>query len=201
MGTWLTINSILIAVVAFALYLTIRQVGVVLSYVGPIGVRELNSGPRIGENIAVALRAEREQIRVSRKPQLLVFGSKACGVCKHVRHACEQLAPVWQNVAEIALIYDEANDDGSSELSFDRSGLQLLGETNLRQRLDINTVPYAVAVNAEGIVIGKGLVNIASHVESLLELITQESSPGATNQWVEGGIEDEYAWRKRTDSC
>lgn len=193
MVTWLTVNSILIAVVAFVLYLTIRQVGVVLSYVGPIGARQLTNGPRIGENISVVLRAEHERLRVLRTPRLLVFGSKACSVCRHVRYACEQLAPVWRNAAEIVMIYDETIDDERSEPQNGRNGLQWLGDTNLRQRLDINTVPYAVAMDAEGTVIGKGLVNNASHVESLLELMMQESNFVPKIQQAEGGIENEYA--------
>ena len=41
----------LIQIVIGALFLTIRQVGILLNQVGPVGARGSTQGPRIGENI------------------------------------------------------------------------------------------------------------------------------------------------------
>jgi len=170
MKIWLIINSIGIIITTGLLYLTIRQVGLILNRLGPMGARsQPDLGPRVGENIAsffIGLLANFKPI----KPTLYVFGSDSCGVCSKIRPAVESLVKYWSNKSNIVMVYD---GNGKNEHVGNGSVLPLVRTNDLRQKLGVNLVPFAVMVDGNGIVLGKGVVNDVSHVESLLELISK----------------------------
>lgn len=163
MVLWVTINSIAIVLLTFVLYLIVRQMGVILNYVGPLGARQMDAGPRIGEVVATMPEATlRGQLSLT-KPTLLVFASSSCSICTVVRRACEELSRQWAEVASIILVYDGLMEPDVT------SRLKIVGDAQLRATLDIDMVPYGVALDVQGKVVAKGLINNISHVESLLE--------------------------------
>jgi hypothetical protein len=183
MIVWLAINSVLILVVIGALLLTIRQVGILLNQVGPVGARGSTQGPRIGENITAHLSSLPGMAGTPSGPSLYVFASESCAVCASVRKGAETLARYWSDRASIRLVYDE--HPKSSSIGSLARGLSLWHDARLRGRLGIELVPFAVMTNAVGEVIGKGIVNDSSQLESLLELLLRDRA-SATSGSSEG---------------
>jgi hypothetical protein len=71
--------------------------------------------------------------------------------------------------AEVIMVYDaKADDPGQGVLDAD-GALWVTRAAGLRENLDIRAIPYAVMTTPAGVVTGHGLVNNASHLESLLE--------------------------------
>ena len=165
---WLAINSVLILVLTVALFLVTRQVGILLNQVGPVGARQSTQGPRVGENITPHVAALEVSAGAPRVPSLYVFGSESCAVCASVRKGAETLARYWSKRAAIRLVYD---DSPRRPTESPVAGLSLWYDGRLRTRLGIELVPFAVMTDANGEVIGKGIVNDTSQLESLLELL------------------------------
>ena len=165
----MTINSIGLFVVATLLYLTIRQVGLILGRMGPIGARSSeNIGPRVGENLNPFLDAA-DIPGKSGKPTLYIFGSSSCGICKKIKSAAESLAKYWRGKTELILVYDPMPKGAQVAAEEDQGSVPIV-RSSLRTNVGVNTVPFAIMVDSAGIVLGKGLVNEMSHIESLLEL-------------------------------
>jgi methylamine dehydrogenase accessory protein MauD len=164
---WLCVNSISILVIGGVLYLTMRQVGILLNQIGPVGARQSSEGPRVGENILRHVASELPGAVTDELPALYVFGSESCAICKSVRRSLETLAPYWAGRAAMHLVYDAA-----PRVAEDRShprALRFWVTRKLRDKLDVKALPFAVMTDAHGDVLAKGLVNDISHVESLLE--------------------------------
>ncbi len=176
MRLWLLLNSVGLVVVGAVLYLTLRQIGFVLSRVGPSGARGSADGPRVGENVSYFL-AQVAGLELPAKARLIVFGSEACSVCAHVRSGAEELARRWKRDADILLIYDCDADRGASPVQTVAAGLYFMRDCALRGRLGATFVPFAMMVDESGAVLGKGLVNEIGHLESLLELQRSKTIP------------------------
>jgi methylamine dehydrogenase accessory protein MauD len=170
MMTWLILNSVGLSLVGGVLYLTLRQVGFVLNRVAPPGARSTPSGPRIGENLSYHLAQLTEGALPPMKSTLIVFGADTCSICSQIRTSAEELAKTWKRDAHILLVYDCTGDQRQSPLEKIAGGLYFKRDCHLRQRLGADFVPFGIAVDADGVVLGKGLVNAIGHLESLLEL-------------------------------
>jgi methylamine dehydrogenase accessory protein MauD len=174
MKIWLILNSIGLLVTASMLYLTIRQVGLMLGRLGPIGARtSQNVGPRVGENLSTFLEPL-DYVGEKGKHTMYIFGSDSCGVCGRIRVAAGSLASYWAAKSNIILVYDPPPKGAKGDVlaaTPDGHAIPLVRSESLRGKLGIGLVPFAVMVDPTGTVLGKGLVNEMSHVESLLELI------------------------------
>jgi methylamine dehydrogenase accessory protein MauD len=169
MTAWLLLNSMGLAIVSVILYLVLRQLGFVLHRVGPPGARGGVDGPRIGENIQHAFPDVVRRLR--QRPRLIVFVAEACSICGAVKAGAQELARTWRQDADILLVYDcESAEQSSSSLVEQAPGLYSIQDCNLRLALGVRFVPYGLVSDASGYVVGKGLVNEISHLESLLEL-------------------------------
>jgi len=166
---WLVINSALIVVLAVVVYITLRQVGIVISYHGPVGAREVHTGPRVGENIAH--HAAQELGRSISEPTLLVFGSPSCAVCESVKQAVVKLYKYWHRKASFIFVYESEGEKPLENL--DRK-MWLFHNDNLRHLLNVSVLPFAVMLDRQGNVLAGGLVNNISNVESLLESLPNE---------------------------
>ncbi len=174
---WMTINSAAIAILAGLLYLTIRQVGILLAHVGVVGARqaEWDQGPRVGENLTYYIDRLENLGLVRKGPVLYLFGTDACNVCKQVRNSAIALGNHWAKFADIYFVYDGRQVVASKE----GVGVFFCRDDELRQQLGVDSVPYGIMVDAKGIVLGHGLVNAIGHVESLLELVVNNSNGGS----------------------
>jgi methylamine dehydrogenase accessory protein MauD len=166
---WLILNSLGLLIVAAVLFLLLRQMGFVLHRVGPVGARASSDGPRVGENIAHHL-PELAATSRERTAKLILFITETCSVCREVKSAAEALAKIWHANADIFLIYDAATAEAETVIRRAGKGLLAKHDQNARKRLDIKFVPFGLVVDADWNVVGKGLINEISHLESLLEL-------------------------------
>lgn len=168
---WLTVNSLFIGVAFFTLFLLVRQVGILMGHLGPVGARQTRQGPRVGENVAAHI--ARHIGLTFEQPTLLIFGSQSCAVCELVSAAAETLCRHWRSDARFVLVYDEPDAAAPRLEDRLRFGVRRLTGDGLRQALDIKLLPFALMVDEEGLVVARGLVNDISHLESLLETYSQ----------------------------
>lgn len=163
---WLTILSALVVINTLVLYLVIRQVGILLANVGPVGARSAAQGPRLGENIAQQTFQCLE--RNITEPTLIVFGSPSCAICESIKQAVFKLYKFWHQKAQFFLVYDREEDAPEQPL---REKLWLFYNDDLRVKLDVKMLPFALMLDGQGQVVAQGLVNDISNVESLLEAL------------------------------
>lgn len=169
---WIVV--ILLALVVLAL---MRQIGVLHERVFPAGALMTPAGPRVGEPAPVTLAKSLAETDVriggeSSRSTLLLFVSPNCPVCK-------TLLPIVRSVlqsesAQIVLASDADSDTERDEhLRFAREqGLppdryvlsRTLGLTFL-----VDKLPFAILIDARGVLRAKGLVNSREHLESLFE--------------------------------
>lgn len=169
MKFWLMLNSAAIFFLMGMLYLVVRQIGLMLHRLGPIGARSSDDmAPRVGENIGFYMASIRRSIS-STRPILYIFASKSCSICAEVRRGAERLSSSWGKINDIVMIYDSDSKDEEIECIEIKPGLYLANRETRRQ-MEIGFVPFAIMVNQHDTVLGRGLINDISHVESLLEL-------------------------------
>ncbi|MBX9681009.1 MAG: hypothetical protein K2X38_19810 [Gemmataceae bacterium] len=174
MIAWTAINSAAILLVMFALFLTIRQVGLLLARMGPVGARTGDMGPRIGENLLPHVGAIHEASG-ERKPTLYLFATTFCPACRMVREAVPVIARSWRSAALVVMVYDDPPELDRRESV--PSNFVVTSQPGVREAIDVRAVPYGVMTDARGFVVGHGLVNSASHIESLLELVGNPELP------------------------
>ena len=179
MMDWLLVSNlllwgliILLTVMALALA---RQVGVLNDRVAPAGALTPTSGPKIGE-ITEGIETtdlEGNSITIggpdSKKPILVLFISPTCPVCK-------TLVPTAISLSvheKIDLIF--ASDGGSifehqtyvKDLALDNYRYVL--SESLGIHYGVSKLPFALLIDENGVLSGKGLVNTREHLESLVE--------------------------------
>jgi methylamine dehydrogenase accessory protein MauD len=152
-----------------------RQVGVLHERLAPLGALATASGPAPGEAapllLAPALSGAPVQIGgadESGRRTLLFFASPTCPMCKTL------LPTVRRAVAaeRTRLVYASDGDPAehaafAREQALDPASYVLSRELGLRYQ--VAKLPYAVLIDAAGIVRAKGIVNTREHVESLFE--------------------------------
>jgi methylamine dehydrogenase accessory protein MauD len=167
--SWLVIIGLGIAVVALA-----RQVGVLHERIAPVGALTLGQGPAVGDPAPqlelVTLNAGAVKIGAKReagRPQLLMFVSPDCPVCKH-------LMPVARSFAveeRLDVVFVSDGDIGAQHRmieKFDLQGIPFAHSPELGMRLGVSKLPYAVLLDRAGKVAATGLVNNREHLESLV---------------------------------
>lgn len=152
-----------------------RQVGVLHERLAPLGALAIARGPAPGEAAPVLLAAALSgaSVRIggadeSGRRTLLFFASPSCPMCK-------TLLPTVRRAAageEVRLVYASDGDPAehaafAHEQALDPASYVLSRELGLRY--EVAKLPYAVLIDAAGIVRAKGIVNTREHVESLFE--------------------------------
>jgi hypothetical protein len=146
MIVWTAINSAATAILMLALYLTIRQVGLLLTHLGPGGARASDLGPRLGENISPYTASLGAAQDTDQRRTLFIFATEFCPACATVRDAAQTIAKHWAAAARVVMVYD-ALSTGNGAANRTR-GLVLTANPTLRVQLDIRAVPYAVVTDA-----------------------------------------------------
>lgn len=168
---WLAVIALSLVVVAL-----LRQVGVLHERIAPAGALMVRGGPAVGDPAPVLEVASwsGETLRIGgAEPEgratLVCFVSPTCPVCK-------TLLPVMRGLAagEPSLRVVLASDGSRAEhaVFVAEQGLAdapyvLSSALGLAYR--VAQLPYAVLIDASGVVRAAGLVNTREHLESLLE--------------------------------
>ncbi len=164
-----------VAVVAltFMVYALVRQVGVLHERLAPAGALAAATGPAVGETspeITVPALAGGTVtvggLAAEGLSTLLFFLSPTCPVC-------ETLLPTVLRIAgEEGLRLVLASDGPAAEhqafvTANDLSRYPYVLSRDLGLAFEVAKLPYAVLIDAAGVVCAKGLVNTREHVESL----------------------------------
>ncbi len=147
-GVWVASYVVLwlaVCVLALAVVVLLRQIGVLHARLQPTGVHPAGEGPEIGRPAPA--------IGPSGYPDdattLVVFTSPGCDLCAALRPA---LATVEGAYPEVRVAEVDAED----------------GNLATFRAFGVSNTPYVVAVDAAGVVRGKGVANTLDQLESML---------------------------------
>ncbi len=169
---WLVVALLAVAVLALA-----RQLGVLHERLAPVGALATTRGPEVGEaapRLAVLDVAGRS-VRIGEPDpgglrQLLFFVSPTCPVCKTLLPTVRRLAAAESPGVRLIVASDGDVDEHRSTIAeHGTEGADYVLSMELGLRFQVAKLPWAVLIDADGIVRAKGLVNTREHVESLFE--------------------------------
>ena len=169
---WLLV--VVLCVVVLAL---VRQLGVLHERIAPVGAMMLAKGLRVGELApsmpVVDLRGKAVPVggtRTDGRTQLLMFVSPTCPVCKTLLPLLKSSRTSDQAWLDIVLASD---GDLAEQHAFVREqSLELFPyvvSAPLGISYQVNRLPYAVLIDAEGVLRARGIINSREHLESLFD--------------------------------
>lgn len=166
--------ALIVLVLVVAVFALARQIGVLHTRLAPAGALMTDAGPSVGKPAPRLTMQDLDGRTVSvggasPKPQLILFISPTCPVCK-------QLVPVAKALAKdekLSLLF--ASDGGDVERhetymrSMNLAGYHYVVSLELGMKFEVGKLPYAVLLDEAGVLRSKGLVNSREHLESLVE--------------------------------
>ncbi len=168
------IQLVLTLVLAVLLFGLARQVGVLHERVAPMGAMTSDQGPAVGEQAPVLSAETLDGARVGiggpnarRLSQLLLFVSPTCPVCK-------KLLPIARSFAsaerlEMLLVGDgDLAEQRAMIRAFQLERVAYVSAPEVGMTYRVGKLPYAVLIDADGVIRAKGLVNSREHLESLV---------------------------------
>jgi len=165
---------VVLCVVVLAL---VRQVGVLHERIAPVGALMLAKGLRIGElapSVPVADLAGRPVAiggaRPDARTQLLMFVSPTCPVCKVLLPVLKSSRKSEQSWLDVVLASD--GDLAEQRRFVETNGLEdfpYVLSAPLGLTYQVSRLPYAVLIDAEGVLRARGIINSREHLESLFE--------------------------------
>ena len=165
---------VVLSVVVLAL---VRQVGVLHERIAPVGALMLAKGLRIGEvapSVPVADLAGRPVAiggaRPNGRTQLLMFVSPTCPVCKVLLPVLKSSTKSEQSWLDVVLASD--GDLTEQRRFVEANGLEdfpFVLSAPLGLTYQVSRLPYAVLIDAEGVLRARGIINSREHLESLFE--------------------------------
>jgi methylamine dehydrogenase accessory protein MauD len=185
---WRVLVLILLAAVAAQSILLIalmRQLGGVILQLRParIGEVEAEEGPEIGMVVDIpGLSAGR--------PAVAVFVSPKCGICRPLLPAISVLASHYHEIDVLAVV---TGDDEAQREIYARDIGQLARPDlhELERAWSIVGTPFAVAIDSQGRITARGVVNSLDQLESLAEALVAENSSEPIE--IQEGSEEEAA--------
>jgi methylamine dehydrogenase accessory protein MauD len=167
---WIVVLALAAAVAALA-----RQIGVLHERLPPMGALLNQEGPAVGQLPPplrlVASSGQEFQLGTQRaedRPMLLLFVSGACPVCKRILPWSATFARA-ENVDLVLLAESDAAavEAHLRELVGPRAAV-VGSSSQAAVAFRVGKLPYAVVIDAAGVVAAKGLVNSREHLESLI---------------------------------
>jgi methylamine dehydrogenase accessory protein MauD len=183
---WLAVLALLATVLALA-----RQVGILYERIAPMGALMMDSGPAVGQSAPVfelaALGGGEVRVGVeSTRGTLLFFLSPTCPVCKKLLPVLKSLQKAEAATTQVVLASDgDAPQHEAFRARHGLAGFPYVLSAELGMRLHVSKLPYAVLLDARGVIRAKGLVNSREQLESLLA--AQELGVASVQQYLGGG--------------
>jgi methylamine dehydrogenase accessory protein MauD len=168
---WIVV--IILAGVVFALT---RQIGVLYERVAPAGALMIGRGVTVGDEAPVVratlLSGETEMVgapSADGRATLVFFLSPTCPVCKTLIPALRTMARAEAPQLRILLAGDGAADEHEAFAKAEKlDAFAYALSAQLGMTWQVAKLPYAVLVDAAGIVRSHGIVNSREHLESLV---------------------------------
>ncbi|KQW66206.1 MAG: methylamine dehydrogenase accessory protein MauD [Methylibium sp.] len=174
----LTVSVVLLWAAVLALGVMLwalsRQVGILYERVAPMGALVTDAGPPVGAPspsfALTSLQSEPVSIGgVQAGPTLLFFLSPTCPVCKKLIPVLKALLRDEGRRLRIVLASDgEAPAHQRFVREYGLDALPYVLSTELGMSYRVSRLPYAVLLDAQGVVAAKGLVNSREQFDSLL---------------------------------
>jgi methylamine dehydrogenase accessory protein MauD len=164
---------IVVVVLAAVVLALLRQVGLLHERIAPAGALVGRGGPAVGEPAPV-LEVEDwsgRRLRVgggADAPTLLFFLSPGCPVCRTLLPVLRSVAASEQTRVVLASDGTRAEHEAFVRAhGLERESYVLSAALGLAHQ--VGRLPYAVLLDAAGVVRARGLVNTREHLESLFE--------------------------------
>lgn len=170
-GLWLIVLALVAIVFALA-----RQIGVLHLRLGPRGALEIDTeGPPLGEApppiAATDLDGRTIDLTAPGVERFLLFVAPDCPICREVTPSIPVVARRGIAVTIVA------SDDGLAYRAF---SVPVVSDDEIARTLGVPGTPYAVLLDARGIVRAKGTVNNLEQIEGLIDTARErarESEP------------------------
>ena len=167
---------IAVLVLAAVVVALVRQIGVLHERVAPAGALSLASGAKVGVAAPVVAATDFAGVAHSvgeaaadGRDTLLFFLSPSCPVCKVLLPALGSLAHAEAGRLRVLLASDGPRADHEAFVARERLTFPYLLSAQLGIAYRVGKLPWAVLIDAAGVVRASGLVNSREHLESLLE--------------------------------
>ena len=164
---WVLVIALSVLVLALA-----RQIGVLHLRLGPRGALEVDDeGPPLGEAPEPvdtrALDGRDVTVGGPGEPQLLFFVSPGCPIC---RQLLPSLAPAARaaRMTPVAVV-DVEEPEAREAYAHADAGVPLVAAPELAESYEVPGTPYAVVLDAIGVVRAKGTVNNLEQIEGLVD--------------------------------
>jgi len=168
---------VLVVLLGCVVVALVRQIGVLYERVAPAGALMVGRGPRVGEAAPVlhvetfaGVARDVGGPRPDGRATLLFFLSPTCPVCKKLLPALRSVRRSEGGWLDLVFASDgprEEHEPFVRAAQLDPSAYVLSPALGITYRVE--KLPYAVLLDAAGIVRSKGLVNSREHLESLFE--------------------------------
>lgn len=165
---WVIVLALVVLVLALS-----RQIGVLYERVAPMGALTMDKGPQVGDAAPVMelqdLRGRALTVGVAGpRSQLIFFMSPTCPVCKKLLPILKSIQGAEGQWVDIVLASDgEMPEHLAFYQKAQLDSFPYVLSTQLGMGFQISKLPYAVLIDENGIVRGKGLVNSREQLESL----------------------------------
>src|SRR5712664_650669 len=175
--SYILLWSVVLVFVAVVLFLG-RQIGNIYQRLGPAGAMMANPGPELNASVdRITLEdVDGKSVTIGgmrKRRSLLVFVSPGCSSCAELASGIRAISHHERDSLEVVLVSMGIDPVQNQEFRKRHSLLSLpyVVSPELRTRMNITTVPYALLLDEEGVLRSKGIVNSLSHLESLLNTI------------------------------
>jgi methylamine dehydrogenase accessory protein MauD len=164
---WMLVALLSVVVVALA-----RQVGTLHLRLGPRGALEVDDeGPPLGEapeRVSASDLAGREVVVGGPgEPQLLLFVSPGCPVCREVLPSLPAAARAGR--LRPYVISDAGSEETARSYRHDSIGAPVIPSPEVARGYGVPGTPYVVVLDAGGVVRSKGTVNTLEQLEGLVD--------------------------------
>jgi methylamine dehydrogenase accessory protein MauD len=167
----------LVLVLAVVVLALVRQLGVLHERISPVGALMLAKGLKVGElapSVPVADLDGRPLTiggpRADGKTLLLLFVSPTCPVCKALLPVLRSSRKSEQAWADIVLASDgELPAQREFVREQDLGMFRYVVSAPLGISYQVSRLPYAVLIDADGVLRARGIINSREHLESLFE--------------------------------
>ncbi len=182
---WIIILMLVIAVLALA-----RQVGVLHMRVAPAGALTTAGGPSVGAKAPAMPATTLDGAAVSlggaapgSALRLLMFVSATCPLCKNLIPMAKSFAR--DERVQLIFVGDDTPDIQRAMIaSHNLESYQFINGPEVGQAYEVGKLPFAVLLDAEGVILSKGLVNSREHLESLV--IAHEMGVHSVQDYING---------------
>jgi methylamine dehydrogenase accessory protein MauD len=169
---WLVVIALSVALLA-----VIRQLGVLHERIAPVGALMLAKGLKVGEAAPEVAAQDLEgrsltlgAVRTDERATLIMFVSPTCPVCKTLLPVLKSSLASERDWLDIILASDGETAAQREFVLAQRLGaFPYIVSAPRGSSYQVSRLPFAVLMDAQGVLRARGIVNSREHLESLFE--------------------------------